>query len=60
MAEAPELIRVHKQLGLLSTRTKSLRSENVLHEDGRNATSTSGKLHGTLLLTSFALVLHAI
>lgn len=60
MAEAPELVRVHKQLGLLSTRTKSLCSENVLHEDGRNAASTSGKLHGTLLLTSFALVLHAI
>ncbi|KAI1793408.1 hypothetical protein LXA43DRAFT_242735 [Ganoderma leucocontextum] len=45
LSETPELVGAHHRLGLLSTRTGSLRSVNVLQGNGGNGTLTSGELH---------------
>ncbi|KAM5533444.1 hypothetical protein V8D89_012882 [Ganoderma adspersum] len=50
-SETPELARVHRQLGLLSTRSERLRSVNVHRANGGNETQTSGKLDGMLFIS---------
>lgn len=51
LSEMPELARVHRQLGLLSTRSERLRSVSVHRANSGTETQSAGKLDGMLFIS---------